>query len=915
MKYFSILLLSIIYIYNINAEDVFFYDNGTKMIMHQSDKYIAVKFAPDESDVNKNIITHQLTGDAFESTVDFGYSHLNNNRQSYVIIKLKDNTGDSKVNDVIKLLLLQKQVLFAGRAYVYNDHVIHITTNEVIVKFKKNVTSFEVNNLARTFKTSVIEKLNFFDNTYVISGSSRGEEGSDNPFDISNKFVLTPFVEFAQPNFIRIGMLTVIPNDTLIPHMWNIHNTGNNYPGINTTPGCDTRVDTAWSMINGNKKVLIGIVDTGTDTNHYDLKNILSDRNLWYNAVDENQDPQDGHSHGTAMCGIAGAEGNNIAGIAGVAWGCTILPIRIFTNQGFTTDLVLGKGLNWGWTHGADVLSNSWGGGIPSPFIEHAIRNAVTYGRNGKGTVVFAATGNDDNDTIYFPSRMPEVIAIGGVSPCEQRKSPTSCDGQNWGSNYGENLSVMAPTPGIGCTSLGGGWSTGCNGTSSSCPQAAAIGALMLTKNINLSIDSVRLIIERTARKIGNYSYSINRPNGMWNNEMGYGMINAAGALIMTPQGPNAIYDQVPPVIKVFSPPPGDYSNSEITISAEIYDNQFLADGINAPRMYYNSTYNGNFIPVTGVRGSGNNIFNFIIPKFKYGTSFTYYIAAQDTSSNHNVTTFPYGGSGINPPGRIAPLKKIYLQSAGIFDTNLVSANVPIPISQLRETTFVSVLNNPISAVVAGMRCTININHTFDADLTLSLISPKGTEIVLLSGVGWDGDNFINTVLDDYAAGSITDTNYHAPFTGNFRPVENLWMFNGENSSGEWKLKVVDDGYGDGGVLNVWNITFVYPMLNNQNLLPVKSELINNYPNPFNPYTRILFNLSKRANVKIKLYDVSGREVATLINEIRDAGYNQFVDLRASALNGGKGIASGIYFYTMLVDDEFIESRKMALVK
>ncbi|RPI14802.1 MAG: T9SS C-terminal target domain-containing protein [Ignavibacteriae bacterium] len=915
MKYLISLLFCFLITQNLFAEDAFFYNNGIKLTLHPSDKYIAVKFDANEPDANKNIITRQLTGASYESTVNFNYSHSNSNRQAYVVIKLKDNTGDSRVNDIISLLLLQKRVLFAGRAYVYNDHVIHIPTNEVIVKFKKDISSFDANNLTRLFKASIIEKINTFDNAYVVSISSRGENGSDNPFDISNKFSINPLVEFAQPNFIRIGMLTSVPNDTLIPQMWNIHNTGHNYPtGITTTPGCDMRVDSAWNITTGDQKVLIGIIDTGTDTNHYDLKNKLCDRDLWYNAVDENHNPQDGHSHGTAMCGIAGAEGDNIAGIAGVAWGCLIMPIRIFSNEAFTTDLILGKGINWGWTHGASVLNNSWGGGLPAPFIEHAIRNAVKYGRNGKGTVVFAATGNDNNDTIIFPSRMPEVIAVGGVGPCNQRKSLTSCDNEEWGANYGENLSIVAPTPRIGCTGLGGGWSTGCNGTSSACPQVTAIGALILTKNINMSADSVRIVIERSARKIGDYSYTTNMPNGLWNNEMGYGMINAYGALNLTQQGPVVIYDQIPPVIQVYSPPPANYSNTEIIINADIYDNQKLGEGISGPRLYYTSTYNSNVNSIAGVKGSGNT-YSFTIPRYVYGTIFNYYVAAQDTSSNHNITTIPYGGNGINPPGRIAPLKKIFLLSADTFDSTIVSTNVPILISQMRETTFVSSLYNPVNSTVAGIRCTINVEHAFAADLTFSLISPEGTEIVLTSGTGWDGDNFINTVFDDYASVSITDTSYHPPYTGSFRPVENLWMLNGENSLGEWKLKVVDNGIGDGGALNSWSVTFLYPKYNNLSLVPSKSELINNYPNPFNPYTRILFNLAKRSNVKIKIYDAAGREVATLINEIRDAGFKQAVDFNPSNINGGNGIASGIYFYTLIVDDEFIESKKMALVK
>jgi len=63
------------------------------------------------------------------------------------------------------------------------------------------------------------------------------------------------------------------------------------------------------------------------------------------------------------------------------------------------------------------------GGGIPTPVITHAILNAKEFGRNGKGAVVFAASGNDDNDTVLYPATMPEVICVGGLSRAIKEKA------------------------------------------------------------------------------------------------------------------------------------------------------------------------------------------------------------------------------------------------------------------------------------------------------------------------------------------------------------------------------------------------------------------------------------------------------------------------------------------------------------
>ena len=110
---------------------------------------------------------------------------------------------------------------------------------------------------------------------------------------------MTQFVDYAQPNFIRIGMLLFVPNDSLLPKMWNIKNTGNNYPvgGVNEIAGCDLNLEPAWDVTHGNHKILMGIIDTGVDTGHVDLKGNLCDRALWYNAVEENGFPIDSFNH------------------------------------------------------------------------------------------------------------------------------------------------------------------------------------------------------------------------------------------------------------------------------------------------------------------------------------------------------------------------------------------------------------------------------------------------------------------------------------------------------------------------------------------------------------------------------------------------------------------------------------------
>jgi hypothetical protein len=80
-----------------------------------------------------------------------------------------------------------------------------------------------------------------------------------------------------------------------------------------------------------------------------------------------------------------------------------------------------------------------------------------------------------------------------------------------------------------------------------------------------------------------------------------------------------------------------------------------------------------------------------------------------------------------------------------------------------------------------------------------------------------------------------------------------------------------------------------------------------NYPNPFNPSTIISYELPKASKVVIKVYDVLGNEVATLVNEEKSAG-------RYSTEFFGSNLSSGIYLYKITSGD-FIQTKKMILMK
>lgn len=99
----------------------------------------------------------------------------------------------------------------------------------------------------------------------------------------------------------------------------------------------------------------------------------------------------------------------------------------------------------------------------------------------------------------------------------------------------------------------------------------------------------------------------------------------------------------------------------------------------------------------------------------------------------------------------------------------------------------------------------VNITHTFDEDISIYLISPSGSEILLSANNGSYEDNYVNTVFDDSA--SISITNATAPFTGSFIPEESLSSLIGTQADGIWSLKVLDNSIPDEGTLDSWSLT------------------------------------------------------------------------------------------------------------
>jgi len=141
---------------------------------------------------------------------------------------------------------------------------------------------------------------------------------------------------------------------------------------------------------------------------------------------------------------------------------------------------------------------------------------------------------------------------------------------------------------------------------------------------------------------------------------------------------------------------------------------------------------------------------------------------------------------------------------ANVSCESTTSTDTPIVISEFGTPTITSVINIANDFLISDVNVTLNINHTFDSDLDITLTAPDGTVVELTTDNGGNGNNYTNTVFDDAAGTSVTDGN--APFTGSFQPEGSLADFNLLQSAGNWTLTIFDDFNQDGGQLLNWSL-------------------------------------------------------------------------------------------------------------
>ena len=317
-----------------------------------------------------------------------------------------------------------------------------------------------------------------------------------------------PAVAYAEPNY-KVST-NQIPNDPRYPEQWG--------PDKIQAP-------LAWDVTTGSSQVIVAVIDTGVDYNHPDLSaNIWSDPitgQHGYDFFNKDNDPMDDNGHGTHCSGIANAVTNNSVGIAGISWNSRIMAVKFLSASGSGSIDDGASAIRWAADHGADVLSNSWGGGGYSETVNLAIEYAHSL-----GCVVVAAAGNDNTNQIFYPAGYEHVIS---VSATDQN------DVKAYFSNYGYWVDVAAPGVSILSTVPSSSVSLGdpsgyklLNGTSMACPHVSGLAALIVGSHPEFSDADVLSVLKATADDIlsANTSY------------IGQGRINCRKALQVTKPPP-----------------------------------------------------------------------------------------------------------------------------------------------------------------------------------------------------------------------------------------------------------------------------------------------------------------------------------------------------------------------------------------
>ena len=356
-----------------------------------------------------------------------------------------------------------------------------------------------------------------------------------------------PGVTYAVPNYIAHAAGSFSPNDpgsTHLPGGWN---------GLqwNFSAASGVNAPAAWANLiadgrPGGRGVVVAIVDTGVAYRNWRQyvrsPDFSSTRFVEpYDFVANNRYPLDANGHGTFVAGTVAESTNNGVGVTGLAYGASIMPVRVLDAAGEGDAATIARGIRYAVTHGAQVVNLSLEFDITVTAADIPdIMSAISFAHR-RGVVVVAASGNDSQEVLAYPARDTAVISVGATTA-------DRCLAEY--SNGGAGLDLVAPGGGDDSGtlndpqcfpdrslpdiyqmtfadpfdprkfSLPSGW----YGTSMAAPHVAATAALVIASGVlgrHPTPDQVLARLEQTAQPLGG-----SQPNRNY----GYGLVDAAAA-------------------------------------------------------------------------------------------------------------------------------------------------------------------------------------------------------------------------------------------------------------------------------------------------------------------------------------------------------------------------------------------------
>ena len=430
-----------------------------------------------------------------------------------------------------------------GRPFRYEGP--QYAPDEILVKFKPTLSEQTIEATIAAYQSKKLKRIPRI-NVYKIQVQT-GTTLEETLYALRRN----PDVEYAEPNYI--AYVTETPNDPLFDYQYALYNPGPGPPGSpQGKERADIKATSAWEETKGDDDIVIAIIDTGVDLLHPDIKNEIQSGGYDFGDDDSDPNPDVGITdevvHGTHVAGIAAAETHNREGIAGVAWNCKILPLKIMDDQReiyysyIINAIIYAADLDENNDSKADVdvINLSLGGDFPSLSLENALKYAYD-----KNIVIVAAAGNEGGSVLYPAAYDAYCLAVAATNDSDERVTfENSSDDPlyKWESNFGPEIDVAAP--GYDIISLVPTWfpelrpdiwdppynnpygST--SGTSMASPHVAGLAALIKSVKPNLTADQIMNVIRYSADDVNSAN------NFGKDNFIGYGRINMDKALVPT---------------------------------------------------------------------------------------------------------------------------------------------------------------------------------------------------------------------------------------------------------------------------------------------------------------------------------------------------------------------------------------------